>query len=39
MKGSGGGQKSGTFAPGCNGGWGGADVGVEVDVMVEELAD
>jgi hypothetical protein len=45
MKG-GGGQKSGTGAPGCNGGIGGGGVEVngqlvegEVDVKVEELDD
>jgi hypothetical protein len=43
MKGSGG-QKSGTFAPGCDGGWGDVEVkgqllGVEVNVKVEELVD
>lgn len=41
MKGNGG-QKNGTFAPGCNGGGGEVNwraVGVDVDVEVEELAD
>lgn len=40
MKGSGG-QKSGTLAPGCDGGWGGVDVkgqlvGAEVNVKVAD---
>lgn len=43
MKGNGG-QKNGTLAPGWNGGGGGGavnwwEVGAEVDIEVEELAD